>query len=232
MIKQKLTGKHIDILKQYGITSGVAGIFVQKYKRGEFICHQGYSLSSLSIFISGKAKVFYTSGDGKTMLIGFYNNTGMIGEVEFMADESEASMSVQTITDSFCISIPVNKYGDSLKKSSVFLNIVGSSIAGKLKQSNTYSTFNILNSLEKRLCAYIEMTNTDGFFKEKMTDVSELLGTSYRHLLRTLCKLCAEGVLKKADGGYFVIDMMTLRRMHGIEDLSFFELNPDIKKSI
>lgn len=216
MIKQKLTEEHIKILQQYGLREYESDFTVQKFLRGEYICHQGHTIHNLSIFFSGKAKVFYTSSEGKTILLGFYNKTGIIGEVELMANHSEASLSVQAIMDTICISIQIKDYGNQLKGNNEFLNKVGSSLANKLKQSTANSTFNILNTLEKRLCAYIEITNTDGYFIEKLTDVSDILGTSYRHLLRTLEKLCREELLIKVTGGYMIKDLNTLKQKHGV----------------
>jgi hypothetical protein len=46
----------------------------------------------------------------------------------------------------------------------------------------------------------------DGYFEESKTVLSEILGTSYRHLLRTLDSLCAKGVLGKEGKGYSILD--------------------------
>lgn len=216
MIKQKLTNEHLKILQQYGLREYKDDFTVFKFERGEFICHQGHAVHNLSIFFSGKAKVFYTSNEGKTILLDFFNKTGIIGEVELMSNQSEATLSVQAITDTICICIPIKNFGDRLKCNNQFVNKVGSSLAGKLQQSTEISMFNILSTLEKRLCAYIEITNSNGYFNEKLTDVSDLLGTSYRHLLRTLEKLCTEGLLKKVAGGYMISDKNALTQKHGM----------------
>ena len=50
-------------------------------------------------------------------------------------------------------------------------------------------------------------------FNENLTTFAELLGTSYRHLLRTLNKLVDQGLLQKIKGGYRIIDEETLRRL-------------------
>lgn len=216
MIKQKLTDEHVKVLHQYGLREYQDDFTVLKFERGEYICHQGYAVHNLSIFFSGKAKVFYTSSEGKTILLGFYNKTGIIGEVELMANQSEATLSVQSISDTICLSIPIKIFGDRLKRNNEFINKVGSSLADKLQQTTANSMFNILNTLEKRLCAYIEITNSNGYFNEKLTYVSDILGTSYRHLLRTLEKLCTEGFLKKVAGGYMICDINALTQKHGV----------------
>lgn len=216
MIKQKLTEEHIKVLHRYGLMGYESDFTVQKFSCGEYIYHQGHTIHNLSVFFSGKLKVFYTSSEGKTMLLGFYDKTGIIGEVELMANQSEATLSVQAITDTICLSIPIKTYGDRLKSNNEFMNMVGLSLAKKLQQNTANSTFNNLNTLEKRLCAYIEMTNSNGYFNEKLTDVSDILGTSYRHLLRTLEKLCKERLLEKVAGGYMITDINALIEKHGV----------------
>lgn len=216
MIKQELIEEHIKVLHKYGLKGYESDFTVQKFVRGEYIYHQGHAIHNLSILFSGKLKVFYTSSEGKTMLLGFYDKTGIIGEVELMANQSEATLSVQAVTDTICLSIPIKTYGERLKSNNEFMNMVGSSLANKLQQNTANSTFNNLNTLEKRLCAYIEMTNSNGYFNEKLTDVSDILGTSYRHLLRTLEKLCIEGLLEKVAGGYMVRNINALIDKHGV----------------
>jgi hypothetical protein len=60
----------------------------------------------------------------------------------------------------------------------------------------------------------------DGFFVEKKTEVSEILGTSYRHLLRTFDRLCEKGVLKREGRGYRIADNNLL---HEIGDDYYLE---------
>ena len=211
MKKQKFTKKYIDILVRYGMDDvNHEDISVITYKRGEFICMQGNALEYVMIFIKGKAKVFFTSPNGKTLLMAYYTQMGLIGDSELMGDQKTATSGVQAITDVECIGIPLNRYKNYLKNNIKFMNIVGLELANKLHNNTTNNAFNILHPLEARVCTYILMTNEDGFFKEKLTDLSEFMGTSYRHLLRTLERLCDDGIIKKEDRGYQVVDLSLL----------------------
>lgn len=58
--------------------------------------------------------------------------------------------------------------------------------------------------------------NESLYFNENLTHLSELLGTSYRHLLRTLNDLCKQGVINKEEEGYRVADK---ERLNQIGDL-------------
>ena len=57
----------------------------------------------------------------------------------------------------------------------------------------------MLYPLENRLASYIleTYTNEDSNNAENLTQISELLGASYRHLLRVLNKFESEGIKKR-----------------------------------
>jgi len=222
MIKKQLSSSRKQILSAYGIKNiDYSNITLSIYESGEFICSQGLALNQLLIFLNGRAKVFFTSQNGKTLLIGFYSKPGIIGEVELMADIDYASLSVQAITDVTCISISLSKYRAYLKSNTDFVNHVGLSLAKKLNQSTKNSTYNILHPLETRLCAYIAMTSKQGVFKEKLIDVSDTLGTSYRHLLRIIESLCKQGVLEKTSRQYVIKNAAALEKKYDTDELSY-----------
>ncbi len=213
MNKVKFTKEYIKVLDEYGLGSMERdNLSLLKYKSGEFICLQGNGITYLYIFVAGKAKVFFTSPNGKTLLMAYYTEKGIVGDTELMADKKVATSSVQAITDVTCIGIPLNAYKDYLVNNLIFMKLIGAELANKLHSSTIRSNSNILNSLDIRLCAYIAMTNTDGYFKEKLTELSEIMGTSYRHLLRTLDRLCSEGLLQKTKRGYLILDKEEFQR--------------------
>ena len=172
---------------------------------------QGSFIEYVYIFLKGRSKVFFTSPNGKTLLVAYYTTTELIGDVELMSNETEASLSVQTISDVECIGIPFSQYKEVLKNNIIFMNHVGEGLSSKLRKNTISNIFNILHSLDARICRHIAMTNVDGYFSEKLTELSEIMGTSYRHLLRTLDKLCVEGVIEKIDRGYKIVDMNMLK---------------------
>ena len=72
--------------------------------------------------------------------------------------------------------------------------------------------------LENRVASYIISIGTDKNseiikFDETLTVISELLGTSYRHLLRTLNRLCNKNILKKEEDYYIIIDYKNLEEL-------------------
>jgi hypothetical protein len=93
----------------------------------------------------------------------------------------------------------------------------------KLIRLSKYSSINLLYPLENRLASYIlaDTSNTVNAGKKTITfegnlsEVAELLGTSYRHLLRTLNNLCTQGLIRKNLLAYEILDLEKLRKLAG-----------------
>lgn len=213
MIRENLSKKHITVLKEYGLDSvDLPETYVYKYNEGEYLLTQGHEITYLFIILSGKLKVIFTALNGRQLLLSSYDS-GIISDIEFMLGDYDAKSSVRAITRISVIGIPLKRYDNKLKDNITFMNKIGEALAQKLNQSSRNNSINILNSLEARLCSYIMLTNLDGYFAEKKTEVSEILGTSYRHLLRTFDRLCDKGVLKKEDKGYKICDSNLLNQI-------------------
>lgn len=67
------------------------------------------------------------------------------------------------------------------------------------------------------MASYILSNKEKNTFKENLTETAELLGASYRHLLRTLNSLCSKSIIKKTKNYYEIIDEEVLRGL--AEDL-------------
>ena len=65
--------------------------------------------AKIYIVLHGKAKVFCDVENGRRLLISFYEEGGMIGDLELMTDMEVASASVQALTGGACIAIPLQK---------------------------------------------------------------------------------------------------------------------------
>ncbi len=214
MIKEKLTKEHLAALAAFGLEEldceEMAAFY---FKKDEYIQRQGYECPYVMIVYEGKLKIYITAPDGKTLLYCYCSAGGIVGEVEFATQSHTAASTIQTISDACCVGIPRSRYQNELKQNINFMNAVCTTLGQKLFHANAHNTVSILNRLETRLCAYISMTHVDGCFKEKLTEISEVLGTSYRHLLRTLDKLCSEGILEKTRGGYLIKNEILIRQI-------------------
>lgn len=194
------------LLRSYGLEPGrLERVEALTYEKGEYISRERMPLSRLLLLESGKAKAFCDVENGRRLLVCFYESVGVIGEMELMMEMEGASASVACISK--CAGIGIGLCPGNIqymRSNAVFLNIVAKSLAYKLERSSKNGAHIILYPLEERLCSYIEVTNENGVFEEKLTEVAEVIGTSYRHLLRELSHLTALGILEKCGRKYYI----------------------------
>lgn len=187
------------------------------FKKGEHICKEGEDINYLLFFVKGKAKVYTTLKNGKNMLVCFYNPLELIGEVEIIKLVPAIS-SIQAIEDCYCLGISTKIIKENLIKDINFLFLICESLSSKLERLSRNSSINLSYPLENRLASFIVASKTlmkvkdrqIVVFNENLTEVSELLGTSYRHLLRNLKILCERNIIKKRDAYYEIIDYNAL----------------------
>lgn len=194
-----------------------------KFERNEYICREGEDMSHFIFLIEGKAKLFKTLPNGRTVLLSFYKPLQVIGDIEIVKDQV-ASGTVQALDDCYCLAISMEKARKELTEDSKFLKFTCESLAEKLSVISMNSSINLLYPLENRLASYInelsvsirkQSTKAYIDFDENLVNIAELLGSSYRHLLRTLNGLCIKGVLEKDKFGYRVIDKELLTKLAG-----------------
>lgn len=190
------------------------------FEKNEYLCKENEKIEYLYFFVKGKAKVYVSLKNGKSLLICFYYPLMFLGDLELVNFE-EATTNIQVIEESFCIVLPFNKVREILLEDAKFLRYACESIADKLRRSSNNNSINLLYPLENRLASYILVTEEqDNNSEEKilkfdgnLTEIAELLGTSYRHLLRTLNTLIQKGAIKKVKSYYEIINENILKQL-------------------
>ena len=190
------------------------------FKRNEYICREGEEINYLFFFVEGKAKVYTTLSNGKSLLLSFFKEFKILGDLEII-NAKPASSNVQVIEDTYCIGISLENVREYLLNDAKFLRFICNSLGEKLYRCSKNSSINLLYPLENRLASYMiatcERVDSSGLtivkFNENLTEISELLGTSYRHLLRTLNSLSLKGTIKKKNNYFEVIDEENLKRL-------------------
>ena len=163
--------------------------------KGIFLCREGFELSYVTIILKGTCKVTTQKENGNIMSFGFYKDTGVVGDLETMSDSNIALTSVFSISKVECIRIPLKKSKDLVKTDINYCNLIALNLANKLSTSSTQTTQNILLPLEERLISYLKTTYPDKIFEANLIQISQELGTSYRHLLRIIKKLKDKKIL-------------------------------------
>ncbi len=186
-----------------------------KYDKGEYLCREDERLEYLLFLLSGEAKISVSVSNGRILLLNFYRQEGILGDLEMMINK-RSTTNVIAMSKVICVGIKINYCKEKLDKNIEFMKCMAIQLAKKLDTCSKNSAINLLHLLENRLCAYIEVASQESVFKENLTEVAELLGTSYRHLLRTMNSLCEIGILeKKSRTTYWVInkEMLTKKAM-------------------
>lgn len=201
----------IDDMKKY--------MKLLKFDKHEYLSREDENLEYLLFFIQGKSKVFKTLPNGRNLLLAFYKPFRVIGDIEIVKNQS-ATGTIQALSTCYCLAIPMDKARKELTKDRKFLKFTCESLAEKLAAVSMNSSINLLYPLENRLASYINesLTNDEELyidFDENLVNIAELLGSSYRHLLRTFNALCKKGVIEKYDGKYKVINKMLLKDLAG-----------------
>lgn len=192
------------------------------FNKNEHICKSGERINHLFFFVDGKAKVYTLLSNGKALLLCFYRPFMTIGDVEFMHCKF-ADSNIQVIENTYCVAIQfkdIRKYAINDAK---FLRAMCDSLGKKLTNLAKYSSINLLYPLENRLSSYILAVSSNDINKHKnsivfdgnLTEVSELLGASYRHLLRNLNKLCDKGAIRKNNNYYEILNISILEELAG-----------------
>ncbi|MES9698046.1 cyclic nucleotide-binding domain-containing protein [Bacillus sp. JJ927] len=189
------------------------------FKKNEFICRENEEIDYLYFFVEGKAKAFNTLSNGKSVLLCFYDSLQLLGDVELIHSQ-KISSNVQVMVDSYCVGLPLGKVRNQLFHDATFLKCICGSLAQKLHRLSKNSTINLLYPLENRLASYMlaageraEQYDNRIVFNGNLTETAELLGTSYRHLLRTLNSFCDKEVIKKNNGCFEVMNIEVLREL-------------------
>ena len=190
------------------------------WKKGEHICYEEDEVDFLFLFVEGKAKIYITLKNGKSLLLCFYDDFKVIGDLEIM-NNRKATASVEVIEDSYCIGIKKEIVQKYLLEDVTFLQFICTSLSVELERSSKNSSINLLYPLENRLASYIFATAEKQFindkeqfiFQENLTHLAELLGSSYRHLHRSLDKLCQENIIKRVNKHFEVVDYTKLETL-------------------
>jgi len=211
-------------IRQYDLTSYFTKDMSQhlqlfSFSPGDYLYRDGDTLDYFFFFVDGKAKVYCRMANGKKLLLSFYEPLQILGDIEIFND-SKVNVDVKSLSKSYCIGLPINFVKSNLMEDTLFLQKLCKGLGIKLNRCSTNSAINLLYPLENRLASYIMAIDHKSHNQESvltlydsLTEISELLGTSYRHLHRTVTNFVSQGILKKARKGYIVIDKSPLKNM-------------------
>ncbi|MCX7711112.1 MAG: cyclic nucleotide-binding domain-containing protein [Clostridia bacterium] len=219
LLKHYIDKYHIAEVFQKDMTEHMR---LYSFNKGEFIFRANEKIDQLYFMVEGKAKVYTAMQNGKSLLLRFYNPFVVIGDVEFI-EKTPITCNVEVISTAVCIGIPLTSLERHAISDPAFLTFICRSLGEKLAKNSVSSAINLLYPLENRLASYLlaiasldeNSPSFNGIFTDKLTEMADLLGTSYRHLLRTLNKLASEGIIEKQNNKIMLLDRYSLEKLAG-----------------
>ncbi|TCO74611.1 cyclic nucleotide-binding domain-containing protein [Marinisporobacter balticus] len=168
------------------------------YEKGEQILHAENQLIYYYFFVSGKIKIFSQLENGKSMLLRFYTEFDTLGDVELFKNTS-IRCNVEAVENTYLVGIPAKILREKCYDNPKFLRFVIHSLSTKLESTSINSSYNLLYPLINRLSSYLIEHITDKDYiilTSSYNDISEFLGTTYRHLHRTFNDLTSKRIIR------------------------------------
>ncbi len=193
---------------------------LEHFQPGETILEAGRPVDALRFFVEGRARVVLPEENGRQLLLCFYEPLQLFGDAEIMERGRDAAASIEALGSCICLSLARKAVERCLYRNPEFLRMLCRSLGRKLGRILQNSAFNQLYPLEARVASYIlatavELKNGKVLFSANISQVAELLGSSFRHLHRTLGALCDAGVLEKTRSGYLLHNSDELKQRAG-----------------
>ena len=193
---------------------------VFEFEKGEQICSQGEPVEYLYILVKGKVKIFTTSEDGKTLILSFKTPLEVIGDIEYV-QEIDTINTVEAVSPVVMIGIRQSVVRRFLNDHSPFLQFLLKIITRKFYIKSQFMRHNILYPVETRLASYLVSVAYDEnealvngkVSTSNLTDIANLIGTSYRHLNRVIKDFCIKGMVERKNGAIVIKDLEGLKSL-------------------
>lgn len=188
------------------------------FEKGELICSQGEAAEFLYILVKGKVKIFTTSEEGKTLILSFKTPLEVIGDIEYVQGIDTIN-TVEAVSPVVMIGVRQSAVRRFLKEHPPFMQFLLEIITRKFYVKSQFMRHNILYPVETRLASYLVSVAYDendalvnGMVStSNLTDIANLIGTSYRHLNRVIKDFCITGLVERSKGTIIIKDLGGLK---------------------
>lgn len=189
------------------------------YKTGEILVYSGDEVDQLYILVKGKIKVSTALPNGRTMLLRFTSPLSLLGDLELI-DNEQAKVQVECMEICEFLVIPHRIIHEYEMQRPVFLHYLLRQICTKMNSNFHSATMNVLTNVEHRFASYLLSMSGDytqsSYSKDeletsKLTEIAEMLGTSYRQLNRVVKKFTEEKLILKEKKKITLLDVDGLK---------------------
>ncbi|SFB09649.1 MULTISPECIES: Crp/Fnr family transcriptional regulator [unclassified Bacillus (in: firmicutes)] len=189
-----------------------------QFQQGDILCSKGDEIQHMYFLVKGKVKISTTSPEGKTLIVRFKTPLAVLGDIEYVKG-MHIFNTVEAVTEGFTLGVHFNDLKSMKSNQLEFSQFLLEIITQKFYTESHAASFNMLYPVETRLASYLLSLSSDGegsMFHEEMqtsnlTEIADVLGTSYRHLNRVVHKLNEEGIIRRKRGALYIADLPRLR---------------------
>ncbi|OOM69969.1 regulatory protein YeiL [Clostridium puniceum] len=185
------------------------------YKKDESILKAETNLEYYYLLVDGKIKISYLFENGKSMLLKFYKDFNTIGDLELLKN-LPVYCDIDAIEDTYLIAISSDLLRKEYLDNSKFLLHLAESLSDKLYTTINNTSYNFVYPLINRLSSYLVEYLTDENYivlNSSFLEIAQFLGTTYRHLNRTLKELEEESIIKCRNKTIYILDKERLREL-------------------
>lgn len=217
--------KLVEYLEQFGLNpifseEVKSKMSIYHFQQGEILCLKGEEIQHMYFLVKGKVKIFTTSPGGKTLIVRFKTPLAVIGDVEYVK-KTAVFNTVEAVSEGLVVSIHFAELRGMETNQMDFLKFLLAIVTEKFYTESHATSLNMLYPVEIRLASYLLSLSSEregSLFHSEMqtsnlTDIADLIGTSYRHLNRVIHKLCKEGVIQRKKGSLYIKDIQRLKEL-------------------
>jgi len=216
-----------DYIQQFNLhqifeTDMQAHMSLCKYDKGEDILVSGEPMIYFYFIVEGKAKIFNTLENGKSVLLRFTRPLSELGSVEVLEPVRIVHSNVQSLYGTTVIRIPFQAIDEHTKDDTSFYKFIVRRLSHKLSTISNTHALNTTYPFKNRFASYLlsltridDVERIDEIDIDQLTDLATFLGTSYRHLNRVVKEMVEDGIIKKTKNSFIILDYKQLEELSG-----------------
>ena len=190
-------------------------------EKGETVLSVAAPSKMFYFLVRGKLRICITHENGKSVLLRFSKPLSVIGDLELFCP-FPVICQVESLHHCHLIGIDAAILQQYARSAPHFLEFIIQHLGFKLYTCSKTASLNQLYPLEQRLASYLLSVCDDApdgqpsdLLTSTMTELSMLLGTSYRHLCRVLHAFTRQGLIEKERGQLRIRDAARLAALSG-----------------
>ena len=185
------------------------------YEKDESIFIAEDNLEYYYLLVEGRVRISYLFENGKAMILKVYRPFNTIGDLELLKSRP-ITCDIEAMEDTYLIAISSDILRRNYLDNPQFLRHLVESLSEKLYATINNSSYNFVYPLINRLASYlVDCLGDKGYIDitSSLLQISQFLGTTYRHLNRTIKELEEKEIIKYKDKKIYVLDEAKLREL-------------------